>query len=118
MAWGSKGRSALTTAGTADSWGITAGAGTGDGWGITAGGGTAGIGAGIEMGLVMGCGFCILAGNGGGGGGGLFSSISILLDGTAGTCCSLAKSISILKLGDTMLGLTGAGMNLSCSASM
>merc|ERR1712048_1251270 len=117
MASGSKGRSALTTAGTADSWGATAGtadswgvtagtadswgvtagtadswgatAGTADSWGVTAGtadswgvtAGTAGTGAGIEMGLVMGCGFCILAGNGGEGRG-MFCSISILLDGT------------------------------------
>ena len=103
MACGSKGTSALTE----DSWGVTAGSAAG----------TAGIGAGIEMGLAgMGCGLCIRAGNGGGGGGGgLFSSKSILLEGTAGTACSLAKSI--LKLGDTMVGLAGAGMNLSFSAS-
>ena len=61
MAWGSKGRSALTTAGTAENWGVTAGswgvtagtaergftAGTAESWGVTAG--TAGTGAGIEM---------------------------------------------------------------------
>merc|ERR1719411_1156177 len=108
MAWGRSGRSALTIAGTADNSGVISG--------------TAGTGAGIEMGLLMGCGLCILAGNGWGGGGGgevgLFSSISILLEGRAGTEGSLAtKSISILKLGDTLLGLTGAGMNLSCSPS-
>ena len=58
MASGSKGRSALTTAGTADCWGLTSGtagtedscgltAGISDGWGLTAG--TAGIGAGIGI---------------------------------------------------------------------
>ena len=76
------------------------------------------MGAGIEMVLVIGCGFCILAGNGGGGRGGLLCSISILLEGRAGSWSSLLpKSISILKLGDTMEGLIGAGMNLSFSAS-
>ena len=130
MAWGSKGRSALTTAGTAGIWGVTAGtaeswgvtAGTAENWGVTAGSwgvtaGTAGTGSGIEMEFATGCGLCILAGNVGIGRG-LICSTSILLDARAGAGCSLAKSMSILKLGDTMVGLTRAGMNLSFSASL
>ena len=71
-----------------------------------------------RMGFAKGCGFGILAGKERGGRG-LFCSTSILLDSIAGAGCSLAKSIiSILKLGDAMLGLTGAGMNLSFSASL